>query len=62
LTNSDHFIEITIMLYTEAKIIIQKHICVIVCRRKVKKGRRKKKKERKKEKRKKERFCSFLFT
>jgi len=37
------------MLYTEAKIITQKHISVIVCRRKVKKKEEKTKKERKKE-------------
>jgi hypothetical protein len=37
------------MLYTEAKIITQKHISVIVCRRKVTKERRKERKtERKK--------------
>jgi hypothetical protein len=36
------------MLYTEAKIITQKHISVIVCRRKIKKERRKRKTERKK--------------
>jgi hypothetical protein len=53
------------MLYTETKIITQKHIFVIVCRRKVKKKEEKTKKDRQKERkkeRKKERFCSFLLT